>query len=194
MSGRAAATAFRSAVSTGSPAARGRRRGWLFAAAAFGLVLVYLLAWVTYASSHVQGPGRFRQLGPGQAATVGDAQFRLLSLRQTTQMATEQGEPEAPPAAGAVWVIADLEMVQARVDPERLCSFAVLGPGRRLWESTTAVGRDRPSSCRDVTAADRAPGRFETTFVVPESYVGQLRGVVVRDVGSAARQLVLTPP
>lgn len=181
-------------VSKATPAVRGRRRGWLFAGTAFGLVLVYLLVWVTYAGSHVQGVGRFRQLAPGAAGTVGDAQFRLLSLRQTLELDATEGEPAGPPSPGAVWVVAELEIVPAREDPERLCSFAILGPGRRVWESTAQASRALPSSCRDATGAGRGPGRFETVFVVPERYVHQLRGVVVRDLGSARRQIVLAPP
>ncbi|HEY5783788.1 MAG TPA: hypothetical protein VIT65_03335 [Microlunatus sp.] len=177
------------------PAGR-RRRAWLRAGCVLLVVAVYLSLWTAYALNGLTSHGRYRQYEAGAPASAMGAEFRLVSLVQTTQLTNSiTGEISAPPA-NAVFLVARLDVVRRSDDPDLFCSFAILGPDRRNWEPNTAyVSRGLDSTC---PREDMPPlGRtlpLEVIFQVPERYVGDLAGVAVDDPVSRGVRPVLTPP
>ncbi len=172
-----------------------RRRAWLRAGCVLLAVAVYLSLWTAYALNGLTDHGRYRQYTAGAPVDAMGAEFRLVSLVQTTELTNSiTGEITAPPV-NAVFLIARIDVVRRVDDPDLFCSFAILGPGRRTWEpNTDYVSRDLSSSCqREEMPIGRAEP-LEVTFQVPESYVGQLAGVAVNDPVSRAVRPVLTPP
>ena len=64
----------------------GRRRAWLRAACVLVAVAVYLNVWTTYALYGLTEYGRYTQQQPGASTTAMGAEFRLVSLVQTTEL------------------------------------------------------------------------------------------------------------
>jgi hypothetical protein len=172
-----------------------RRRAWLLAACVLLAVAVYLSLWTAYALNGLTSHGRYRQYPAGAPVTSMGAEFRLVSLQQTTQLTNSiTGEITSPPV-NAVFLVARVDVVRRSDDPDLFCSFAVLGPDRRIWEPNTAyVSRDLSSSCQREEMPIGRTQPLEVIFQVPESYVGELAGVAVNDPVSRAVRPVLTPP
>jgi hypothetical protein len=79
----------------------------LFVVAAFAVVLIYLIWWVSYAGIHYTA--RYTIRSPGASGEVQGTTVRVLSLTRSDQLAdAEEGEPDLP-YPGAVWVVAELE-------------------------------------------------------------------------------------
>lgn len=175
---------------TPDPAAT-RRRTWLLTAMVGLVVLIYLCGWSTYAAVHVHQ--RYRQLEPGAAAERGAVSFRLLSLRQTLQVPTED-EPLAA-APGATFVVAVVELTQQQVEPVQGCEqLALLGQDGRRWDSTFASeAKLDPDFCQFDDVALGRPYRYSILFTVPSSHVDGLVGVAVLDEATATRTPVLRP-
>ncbi len=175
----------------------GRRRdAWLRAACVLLAVAIYLSLWTAYALNGLTSHGRYRQYDAGAPVTAMGAEFRLVSLVQTTQV-TESGTGDIyTPPVNAVFLVARVDVVRRSDDPDLFCSFAILGPGRRAWEPNTVyMSRDLDSSCPRGTMPPL--GRtlpLELIFQVPERYVGDLAGVAVDDPVSRSVRPVLTPP
>ena len=97
------------------------------------------------------------------------AEFRLVSLVQTTELTNSSTQEISSPPINAVWVVARIDVVRRSEDPNLFCSFAVLGPGRRVWEpNRDYVSRDLSSSCprEEMPLASTQP--LEVIFQVPE--------------------------
>jgi hypothetical protein len=172
-----------------------RRRAWLQTAVVGLLVLVYLVGWAVYALAHT-GADRYRALGPGVPATALGAEWRLLSLVQTTRLTASAGEPGVA-AAGATYVVASLERTPLAATDFLSCGTALLGPGGRIWEpgdfSLGVPTREAPRC----SSEDREVGRtyaFEVVYVVPTAFVDQVVGVALPDRTTADRTPVLRPP
>ncbi|GAA3703301.1 hypothetical protein GCM10022204_20700 [Microlunatus aurantiacus] len=173
----------------------GRRRAWLRAACVLVAVAVYLNVWTTYALYGLTEYGRYTQQQPGASTTAMGAEFRLVSLVQTTELVNSVTEEVASPSVNAVWVVARVDVVRRTEDPNLLCVLEILGPGRRVWEpNRDYVSRDGNSTC---TLAEMPLGStwpLEIVFQVPEKYAGELAGVAVNDPVSRSARPVLVPP
>jgi hypothetical protein len=175
---------------------QGRRDAWLRAGCVLLAVAIYLSLWTAYALNGLTSHGRYRQYDAGAPVTAMGAEFRLVSLVQTTQVTDESTDEILSPPLNAVFLVARIDVVRRTDDPDLYCSFAILGPDRRRWEPNTVyISRDLDDSCpRD----ERAPlGRtqpLEVIFQVPERYVGELAGVAIDDPISRDVRPVLTPP
>ena len=172
-----------------------RRRAWLPACCVILAVLTYLNVWSTVAIQGLTDYGRYTQLDPGKPARAMGAEFRLVSLVQTTQLVDSITDQVEPPADNAVWVVARVDVVRQDPNESLYCNFQLLGPNRRTWkESSTYVSRTLERRC---TMASMEVGRdypLEITFEVPERYVGELAGVVVEDSAVHGARQVLVPP
>jgi hypothetical protein len=158
-------------------------------------VLIYLTLWTLYSMTHLSSFGRYEQVAPGGVTREGGADFRLLSLVQTEELASTDGEPQLS-SSGAVWVVATLEVTQRTKDPNFLCSTELLGPDDRAWEYSTLLDAQRSLSmfCHDEELKIGEPFRFEQVYEIPTRYADQVLGVVVVDPVNADPQQVLTPP
>lgn len=172
-----------------------RRLAWLRTAVVGLVVLLYLVGWTVYSLAHT-GDDRYRALEPGAAATALDAEWRLLSLVQTTRLAASSGEPGYA-EAGATFVVAQLERTPVTATDFAYCTTALLGPGGRVWEpggyGLGVPSRDTPSC----NSEDRVVGqtyRFEVIYVVPTAFVDEVVGVALPDGSDAGRTPVLRPP
>lgn len=172
-----------------------RRRAWLLTAVVGLVVLVYLTGWSVYSLAHT-GDDRYRALPPGAPATALDAEWRLLSLVRTTQLAASSGDPGFADA-GSTFVVATVERTPVTAAEFTYCTTALLGPGGRVWEPGT-LGSDLPlrdtPRCR---TEDDEVGRtyaFEVIYLVPTAFADQVVGVAVPDSSTAARTPVLRPP
>jgi hypothetical protein len=165
---------------------------WLACAAA--LVLVYLTLWTLYSMTHLSSFGRYEQVPPGAATREGGADFRLLNLVQSEELASTDGEPQLS-SSGAVWVVATLEVTQRVKDPNFLCTTELLGPDHRTWEYSTLLDADRSLSqfCHNEELELGEPYRFEQVYEIPARYADQVFGVVVVDPVNSTPQQVLTP-
>lgn len=163
----------------------------LFVSSVGALVLLYLLWWTTYAGVHLDQ--RYAAQPAGAAGQVGGTSIRVLSLTTTLLLADQAygGEPD-PAEPGAVWVVAVLEGVQAPDAPDFFCTVALVGPEGRRWEPAFKTGRRLPSCEKD--AFSERPLRFETVFLVPQRFAGQLVGIALLDSSVPDRAPVLTPP
>lgn len=172
-----------------------RRRAWLRTAVVGVVVLLYLVGWTVYALART-GDDRYRALDPGDTATVRGAEWRLLSLEQTTRLAASAGEPGYA-GAGATYVVAELERTPVAPSDFALCATALLGPDGRIWEPG-GYGPEFP--IRDAAtcdSADRVVGqtyRFEVVYLVPTAFVDGVVGVALPDRLDPARTPVLRPP
>jgi hypothetical protein len=67
----------------------------LFVVAAFAVVLIYLIWWVSYAGIHYTA--RYTIRSPGASGEVQGTTVRVLSLTRSDQLAdAEEGEPDLP--------------------------------------------------------------------------------------------------
>jgi hypothetical protein len=172
-----------------------RRRAWLRAACVFLAAGVYLNIWTTYALHGLTEYGRYVQHEPGASAVAMGAEFRLVSLVQTTEVTNSITDEIELPPANAVWLVARLEVVRHTEEEDLFCSFQVLGPQRRIWKpSSNYISRTESSSC-DVETMELGRGYpLEVIFEIPQRYVGDLAGVVVNDPVSRGARPVLMPP
>ena len=123
----------------------GRLRAWLVAAVAALLVLVYLVVELTYSSSHLDPP-RYAPVAPGGVGHGRDADFRLLSLRQTEQWGDETDGSGAPDP-GAVWVVAQLEVTPRRHTDYLLCTLSLVATDGRTWDTASDATTHEGESC-----------------------------------------------
>ena len=124
----------------------GRLRAWLAAAVAALLVLVYLVVELTYSSAHLDPP-RWAPVLPGAVGHGKDADFRLVSLRQTERWGQEVlGEPGAP-EPGAVWVVAELEVTPRKRTDYLLCTLTLVSTDGRSWDSAFGAPTHEGESC-----------------------------------------------
>lgn len=171
-----------------------RTRAWLCSACAAALTLIYLVLWSLYGMTNLSVFPRFEQRSAGATASLLGADFSLLSLVRTEDLAVLSGKPPPLPA-GAVWVVATLQGVQHVKDPHFTCYPELVGPQHRLWERAELYAdRSLSSFCPDGELRLGRPYRFEEIFQVPASYADQLYGVVMVDGGVSTPQQVLTPP
>ncbi len=170
-----------------------RRRAWLLTAAVALLVLTYLTAWSGYAAMHTAD--RYRQLAPGASGSRAGAQVRLLSLVRTERLVSREQQDPQIAGAGAVFVVAELELVQQWPVELVSCSDAdLLGPGGRRWESISADVLRQVPSCDSADIVVGQPYRFETVYLVPLRHVDNVVGVALVDVSTPRRTSVLRPP
>lgn len=162
----------------------------LVAAGVGALVLLYLLWWTTYARIHFEQ--RYAPEPRGAAGEVAGTSIRVLSLTAAPQLADQRygGEPESA-EPGTVWVVAELEAVQAPGATKFFCTLELLGPDGRRWPPQTKTSRTLPSCSADALSA--RPLRFETIFLVPERFRGELVGIVLLDPSGPERAPVVTP-
>jgi len=171
-----------------------RRRAWCWAGCAGLVVLVYLTVWTVYSSAHLSAFPRYDQLDSGVAARQFGADFRLLSLVQTEELAAETGDPQVA-GAGAVWIVATVEVTQRELDPDFVCSLSLLGPDDRSWErATIEVSRPATKFCSEDDLELGRPFRLEQIYEVPVRYADQIRGVAVEQRRDTSPLPVLTPP
>ena len=171
-----------------------RLRAWLLAATVVLLVLVYLSVQLTYASAHLP-PSRFQPEAPGAAAHGRSADFRLLSLRRTDHWGTDVNGDPASPDAGAVWVVAELEVVPRRHDDYLLCTLTVVSTDGRSWASDDLGPTHEGESCapdpENVQVGSRYP--FVLGFQVPEGEADHIAGLAL-DRYSTSSYPLLRPP
>lgn len=173
----------------------GRRRAWLSAGCVLAAVAVYLNIWTTYALYGLTDYGRYDQQDPGAVVTAMGAEFRLVSLVQTTELVSSSNQEISSPSINAVWVVARIDVVRRSEDPNLFCSFAVLGPGRRVWEpNQDYISRDTTASCPRDGMPLGSTQPLEVIFQIPERYVGELAGVALNDPTSRSARPVLVAP
>lgn len=171
-----------------------RVRAWLVAAIAALLVLVYVSTELTYSSTHLDPP-RYAPVDPGEVGHGRDADFRLLSLRQTEQWGQSSfGEPGAPDP-GAVWVVAQLEITPRKHQDYLLCTLQLVSSDGRAWESEGLGPTHEGESCapdpENVQLGTTYP--FVLGFQVPLAEVDHLAGLAV-DMYSWRSYPLLRPP
>lgn len=155
---------------------------------------MYLVLWTLYSMTHLSSTPRFEQLAPGAAASLLQADFSLLSLVETQDLAVVGGKPPTLPA-GALWVLATLQVVQHAKAPTFACSPELVGSEHQVWERADVyVDRTLSSFCADEDLHLDQPYRFEAIFEIPARYADQVFGVVLVDGGASTAQQVLTPP
>ena len=131
-------------------AAPGRRRSaWLRAACVLLAVAVDLSLWTAYALNGLTSHGRYHQYDPGVPVTAMGAEFRLVSLVQTTQVTdSSTGDISTPPLNAVFLVARVVDVVRRSADPDLFCCSPSWAPGRRTWEpNTDYVSRDLGSNC-----------------------------------------------
>lgn len=157
------------------------------------LVLIFTAVWVTYAGTHTSE--RYQQLPPGASATVDDSTFRLVSLRQTEEIT--DGEETNPSEAGAVWVVAEVEVTIPHKVETVGCNLVLVSDDHRTWESESVSFFDRklPQYCGDddVPIVPKKPWRFEQVYQIPARYSSKIYGLAAPDASSAAPTMVLRP-
>lgn len=171
-----------------------RRRAWLQTAVVALLVLLYLVGWTVYATTHTGE--RYRQLPPGAAGTRADADLRLLGLTRTERLLDSGGGDPQLAEAGSTFVVAELELTQRRPTELVTCTADLLGPDQRLWERDVLgvrVQRQTPT-CDSADVVVGRPYRFEAVYVIPVRFADQLVGVALTDHLTSARTPVLRPP
>lgn len=169
-----------------------RRRAWLLLGVVALVVLVYLTGFSVWA--HTYTSTRYTQLAPGAAGTRGGAEFRLLTLTRSAELADAGGGEPQVADAGATFVVAEVEVVRQVADEGFLCGVDLLGPGGRVWSATTVEVQRPVPSCRSTEVAVGRPTRFESVFLVPERYADQLVGAALTDNSGPGRSAVLRPP
>lgn len=169
-----------------------RRRAWLVFAALALLTAIYLAGWSTYAALHTSD--RYEQRPPGALASRGGAEFRLVSLTRSPQLADSTSGRTQDADPGAVLVVAVVEAVPRVAEPVTLCTVALLGPGGRTWTPDTVRVQRRVPYCSPDDAREGQPYRFESVFQVPERDADLLRGLALTDRSGAGRSAVLRPP
>ena len=159
------------------------------------LVAVYLLIWTRYAVNGLIARNSFDVLPPGATAARSGADFRLLELREQAELEGGVDGPE-PAAAGAVWIVAELEVVRHTPDEDFLCTTWLASSAGREWDAEWLVtGRDLPTGCGDADVELGKPYRFEQIYQVPRRDATQIVGVVINDIGTGgAPKPVLTVP
>ncbi|QGN34511.1 hypothetical protein [Microlunatus sp. Gsoil 973] len=165
-------------------------RSWIMVGMALALVLMYLSIWMTYAGTHTYE--RYRQLAPGETTTVDGVRYKLIKLTRTEVIV--DGDETKPSQAGAVYVIAELEILTRKKDP--VCSVELVGSSKRTWEAQTSFfDRELPQYCGDFDhpVTPGKPWRFEQVFLVPAKLADQLYGIAAPDRSSPAPVPVLTP-
>jgi hypothetical protein len=172
-----------------------RRRAWLRAGCVLAAVAVYLNIWTTYALYGLTDYGRYDQQEPGAVVAAMGAEFRLVSLVQTTELVSSSTQEVSSPAINAVWVVARIDVVRRSEDPNLFCSFAVLGPGRRVWDpNQDYVSRGTTGTCARGSMPLGSTWPLEVIFQIPERYVGELAGVALNDPVSRSARPVLVAP
>ncbi|MBO0813317.1 MAG: hypothetical protein J2P23_14910 [Microlunatus sp.] len=160
------------------------------AAMTFALVLIFLAIWMTYAGSHTYP--RYEQLPPGRATTVQGITYKLIKLTRTAVII--DGDQSKPAQAGAIYVVAELEVTAGKKDPT--CSIELVGDGKRTWESDSSFyDRKLPQYCGsyDHPVTPGKPFQLEQIFQIPARFADRLYGVGVPDSSSPAPTRVLTP-
>lgn len=171
-----------------------RTRAWLWTTCAALLVLIYLVLWTLYGTTHLSTYARYEQLAPGAAYQQHHADVRLLSLVRTPELAATEGDSQVA-SPNAVFVVAELEVLPQAKDPDFFCLTELLGPGGRTWDpSSVDAERAKPQLCSDEDLHPGRPFAFEQVYEVPMRYADQLFGVVAVDNTSAKPEVVLTPP
>lgn len=167
-----------------------RARSWIMAGMAFACVLMYLSIWMTYAGSHTYS--RYQQLPAGTTTTVDGITYKLIKLTRTDVIV--DGQQTKPAQAGAVYVIAELEITTDKKDPA--CSVKLVADGKRTWDSNADFfDRRLPQYCGDYDHPV-TPGRawrFEQIYLIPQKFADRLYGIAVPDNSSPAPNKVLTP-
>jgi hypothetical protein len=169
-----------------------RARAWLVAATVLALTMSYALGWMTYAYTHVSSSVRYTVLEPGRPAEISGVSVRLVELTLADGLNSYPGSPPVTPVAGAIWVVAELEVTTSRA--HAVCTLNLIGPGRRVWPPEDLVeGRTLPAACSLAEIPVGRPTRIEAIFSVPERFTGQLVGVAVSSPESWHRAQVLRP-
>ena len=157
-----------------------RVRAWLAAVGAFLLVLLFVVVELTYSSTHLPPP-RYRPVDPGAVAAGPNADFRLLSLRQTERWGDEVGGDEGSPEPGAVWVVAQLEVTPTRRQAYLLCTMTLVATDGRAWGAASPTPSHEGESCapdpEDVQLGATYP--FVLGFQVPVDEADHLAGLAV---------------
>ncbi len=127
-----------------------RRSAWLRAGCVLLVVAIYLSLWTAYALNGLTAHGRYRQYDPGVPVTAMGAEFRLVSLVQTTQLTDSSTGDISVPPVNAVFLVARVDVVRAATTPT--CSAR--SPS---WGPSGGPGSRTPTTCRGIsTAAVRA--------------------------------------
>ncbi|QDP94767.1 hypothetical protein FOE78_01510 [Microlunatus elymi] len=172
-----------------------RARSWIVAMIAFCCVLIFLVVWTTYATTHTKD--RFEQLPAGATGTLAESTFRVLELKQTEVMT--DGEDQHPSDANEVWVVATMDLTLSHPVRNPTCTLELVAEGNRTWEPVTTEFFDRslPQYCGGDTDEHPIkvgqPWRFEQVFRVPTRFVDHIYGVALVDHGTAAPMKVLRP-
>jgi hypothetical protein len=158
------------------------------------LVVLYLLWWTTYATTHATDGARFtRQLPPGAPGQVAGTSIRLLSLTRSERLADQQfGGPPKLAAPRTTWVVARLEAVHQPGARDFPCTIELLGPEGRLWDQQYEASRS--TNCDMDKMKSGQPVQFEMVFLAPERFADQIVGVALLDPAVADRDPVITPP
>lgn len=180
----------RTVRSTGVARLTDRGRSWIMAGIAFSCVLIYLSIWMTYAGTHTYG--RYQQLPSGATTTLDGITYKLVRLTRTGVVV--DGQQTKPAPAGAVYVIAELDITATKKDPP--CSVELVADGKRSWESDAEFfQRKLPQYCGDYShpVTPGRPWRLEQIYLIPEKFADRLYGIGVPDRTSPAPTKVLTP-
>lgn len=167
-----------------------RRRRWLTTALAGLLVVLYLVVWVTYTKLHLP-PQRYDEQPPGAVATKLGADFTLVELTQSTVLAGAY-EQTALASAGAVWVVARLDVTRRTPSENFNCQLILVGSDGRTWEPTfsLSVSRDLERCPPDGTPLGQTTPT-ETFFEIPAADADRIVGIAVPQ-NTAGRDPVLT--
>lgn len=171
-----------------------RGRSWLLLACATILVLIYLVVWTTFSLSRTVT--RFEQLTPGAAAFAGPTQFRVLSIEQSTELASDDPKRSESAPAGSTYVLAEVEVLQSAEDPNFICVLTLVGTHHRQWETASGVylgDRNPPSYCNSADVVVGKPYRYLSIYEVPTAMADEFYGLALNSY-SGKPSLVISPP
>jgi hypothetical protein len=144
------------------------------------------------------GEGRInRVVNNGGPVTIGHVEWKLDKLQAYTSLVDDEGEKiSLDQPAGSVVMVATLSVTPHQgillKDGGFSCSAVLRDDRGNTWQSQSAFGFELPTSCTDDDhpfELDK-PGTIAQIYVVPESAVPHLTGVVVENLDERNRFLV----
>jgi hypothetical protein len=166
-------------------------RPLLFVLAPLCLVVLYLITWWAYASTHLEQ--RYVPLAPGAAYEFEGTTVRVLSMTTSDRLADTKGG-DTPALPGAAWVVVELEAQRADGATEFFCTFDLLGPDGRVWKPEFPAAERAVPGCRSDDITPGPAHHFEVVFQVPMGDTDQLIGIARVDQDRPTRTPVLRPP
>lgn len=143
--------------------------------------------------------GRIDQVVSKGPVTVGTVEWKLDSLQAYTLLVDDEGEKVSmSQPAGSVILVATLTVTplpgEYLKDGGFSCAASLQDDRGNLWQSQTPSDFKLPTYCSDDDHpfTVNKPGQIAQVYVVPETAVPHLTGLIVQD-NDAYRRVMITP-